>query len=416
MTDAAQSTKPWAVLSYMVADDKSGGSPLDKAAKIEVTALCAAADFDRINIAAQIDFKHTRGVHRSVLTEKPRDFEEVRPEDHPLWRGIVGGLKQSKLRVLLEKNDLNAARADVLLDFLRFGQSSCPADRYVIVFYGHAYGPMGLFFDAEAKQRDANTLRLNDLASSMEGVDRKATLVVFRDCFMNTLETAFQLRHAAEFMLASQSVAPVAGVWPWSGVLTALMESASSGDVAKAVAKQLTNFLDVPENRKPFADVPYSLLDLGVADAIAEPLKALADALDAARGDAARSAACAKALEGARIGFPDDASNPGDPSMLDVPTLCDALRALAPDPVAAPAAALGDLVRDRLVRWHHTQKDRYRGVSLYYQPATPRDIKRSFILPGNPEDAARDAAHYAQLALCQATGWDRVALNPLPAG
>lgn len=405
--------KPWAVLSYMVADDKSGGSPLDNAAKIEMQAFCKAADFDRVSIAAQIDFKHTPGVFRGVLLEKPRDFEEVKPEAHPLWRTIVGGLKQSKLRVLLEKRDLNAARADVLLDFLRFGRQSCPADRYVVAFYGHAYGPMGLFYDAEAKQHDATTLRLNDLASSMEAADRKASLIVFRDCFMNTLETAYQLRGAAEFMLASQSVAPVAGVWPWGGVMSALMGSGSSEDVATSVAKQLTRFLDEPENRKPFADVPYSLLDLGVAEAVAAPLKALADALDAARSDPARSAACAKALEGARIGFPDDASNPGDPALVDVPTLCDGLAALAPDPVAAPAAALGAVVNDRLVRWHHAQKDNYRGVSLYYQPVTPRDVRRSFILSGNPDDAARDAAHYAQLALCQATGWDRIALKPL---
>jgi hypothetical protein len=38
--------KPWAVLAYTVADDKSGGSNLDAAAKIELKALCDAADFD----------------------------------------------------------------------------------------------------------------------------------------------------------------------------------------------------------------------------------------------------------------------------------------------------------------------------------------------------------------------------------
>jgi len=43
----------------------------------------------------------------------------------------------------------------------------------------------------------------------------------------------------------------------------------------------------------------------------------------------------------------------------------------------------------------------------------PRDIERSFILSGNADDAARDAAQYAQLALCEATGWHRIALKPL---
>jgi hypothetical protein len=43
----------------------------------------------------------------------------------------------------------------------------------------------------------------------------------------------------------------------------------------------------------------------------------------------------------------------------------------------------------------------------------PRDIERSFIMSGNAEDAAKDAEYYAKLALCEATGWHRIALNPL---
>jgi hypothetical protein len=405
--------KPWAVLAYTVADDKSDSTDLDAAAKIELKALCDAADFDRVNIAAQIDFKRARGVHRGVITEQPRAFEEISPEQHPLWRSIVGGLKQSKLRALLEKSDLNSARADVLQDFLRFGQGDCPADRYVVFFYGHAYGPMGLFYDAAARQRDANTLRLNDLAASIETVAGKAAVVVFRDCFMNTLETAYQLRNAAEFMVASQSVVPVAGVWPWLGFMTALMPGAASGDVGEALVVQLAHFLEEPAHRHPFAVVPYALIDLGAAEAIVEPLKALADALEAARDDPKRSAACASALERARVGYPDDVSNPGDPALLDVPTLCDNLAALEGDLAAAPARELGDAVRNRLVRWPPPREGAYQGISLYYQPVTPADIERSHILSGSADDAARDAAHYAQLALCDATGWHRIALKPL---
>jgi hypothetical protein len=405
--------KPWAVLAYTVADDKSGGSDLDAAAKRELKAICEAADFGQVNVAAQVDFKRTRGVWRGLLTEKPHSAHDPDADDHPLWRSIIGGMKRAKLRGLQEKTELNAARADVLSDFLRFGQKGCPADRYIVTFYGHAYGPMGLFFDAEAHQRAASTLRLNDLASSIEGIKGKAAVVIFRDCFMNTLETAYQLRRAAEFMLASQSVVPVAGVWPWLQFMTALMPSAVSGDVGRALAVQLAHFLDEPSNRGPFEDVPYSLIDLDETETIVKPLKALVNALDASRTDAKRAAACAKALESARIGYPDDPSNPGDPALLDVPTLCDKLRAIDADAVAGPARALGVAVRERLVRWHHAQKKSYQGISLYYQPVKPHDIERSFIMSGNAEDAAKDAEYYAKLALCEATGWHRIALNPL---
>ena len=447
MSSASSIPKPWAVLAYTVADDRSGGSDLDAAAKRELKAICEAADFGQVNVAAQVDFKRTRGVWRGLLTEKPEirkvrvakpdahtttahatsahakaakakaaaaadDDDDDGNDDHPLWRSIVGSIKRSILGGLQEVAEMNAARADVLQDFLRFGQKGCPADRYIVTFYGHAYGPMGLFFDADARQRSATTLRLNDLASSIEGIEGKAAVVIFRDCFMNTLETAYQLRRASEFMLASQSVVPVAGVWPWLQFMTTLMPSAVSGDVGRALAVQLAHFLDEPSNRGPFDDVPYSLIDLEEAETIVKPLKALTDALDGARGDAKRSAACAKALESSRIGYPDDPSNPGDPALLDVPTLCDKLQALGTDPVAGPARELGTAVRERLVRWHHSQKKSYQGISLYYQPVKPHDVERSFIMSGNAEDAAKDAEYYAKLALCEATGWHRIALNP----
>jgi hypothetical protein len=83
--------------------------------------------------------------------------------------------------------------------------------------------------------------------------------------------------------------------------------------------------------------------------------------------------------------------------------------------IEAPARVLRDLVRDRLVRWHHSQKSAHRGISLYYRPATARAREQSFIEAATDEAAAADAAYYGQLALSEATGWDRIALDPLVA-
>ncbi len=407
--------KPWAVLAYTVADDKSSGDSLDAAAKEELRSLCNAADFGQISVAAQVDFKHARGVFRGVLTEAPpktRGFESIPADSHPLWRGIKAKLDRSKLRVLKDVADLNASRANVLESFLRFGRRECPADRYVVFFYGHGYGPQGLFFDAESDDASIkSTMPLASLSEALQTVGERAAVIVFRACQANTLETAYQLRDAGEYMLASQSIVPIAGIWPWGSFLSSLMPSATSDDVARGIARQLALFLDTAENRGPFADVPYSIVDLGAASAIAAPLKAIADALDAARGDAGRAAACAAALEAARIGFPDDHAAPGDPALLDVPTLCDNLAKLDRDPVAGPARALGDIVEHRLVTWHHAQKGRHRGTGLFYRPVKAGHTSRSHLYEKGT--AAGDAERYKQLALSQATGWDRIALNPL---
>jgi cysteine peptidase C11 family protein len=415
MSDETVETKPWALLAYTVADDHSDGDPIDAPVKEELKAICDAADFGQVSIATQVDFKNISGIFRSSVIAPPeeRGFEDVAAEDYPLWRQILDQLEGSALRVQMDKTDLNSARGDVFRDFLRFGVQECPAERYVVFVYGHSSGPMGLFYDRDSQKHVPNTMRLNDLADSVRALDGRAAVVVFRDCFMNTLETAYQLRGAAEFMIASQSEVPIAGIWPWTALMTTLMPGAGSDHVARALAMQLGSFLDAKANRDPFADAPISLIDLSAADATAGPLKALADALEEARRDPERNAACARALDGARVGYENDPSRPGDPALLDVPTMCKNLEQLGSDPVAGPAAALGDVVRSRLVRWHHAQKDRYYGTSIYYKPVKAKDIEMSVMQAGDEEEAEKDAAYYRQLALSVATGWDRVALNPL---
>jgi len=416
--EPAPSRKPWAVLAYTVADDRGGASALDTAAKEELRALCDAADFTHVSVAAQVDFKRPKGVFRGSLTALPppptQGFAPVRDENHPLWRKILGDVDdgRSVLKVEAESRDLSAARADVLQTFLSFGHESCPAERYVIYFYGHAYGPMGLFCDRETGQRETDTLRLNDLAGTIRAAGR-AAIVVFRDCFMNTLEAAYQLRDAASFMVATQALAPIAGVWPWAKFMGVLDRDKQSSEVARAVGAELAAFLEVSEHRSPFSDVPYSVLDLHQAGALVEPLKALVGAIEVARRDPIQSAACASAIESARTGSPTTPSRPGDPALVDVPTMCESLGALGEGEVAAAARALGEVVSGRLVSWHHSRRARFKGASLFYKPVTARDLRRSYLQAEDEKIAAADAEYYKSLALCRATGWHRVALNPL---
>ena len=419
MTNTRNTRKPWSLLAYTVADDKSGHE-LDTWAPTELKALCDAADFNTVNIAAQVDFYRPKGVYRGALTAEPprsRGFEDFTAETHPLWKQILGEVDtdRSRLRVQRDAADLNSARGSVLRQFLRFGQRECPAERYVVFFYGHAAGPFGLFCDRTTGERKLDTLRLNDLADSLEANDVRAGVVVFRDCFMNTLETACQLRNSAEFMIASQALAPVGGVWPWSHFMATLAPSADTSDVALGIVKQLAHFLDQDkEHRDGLAAVPYSLLDLSAAEECLAPLASLVEALDAARADPARARACGAALEAARVGSTKNMKVPGDPALLDVPTLCERLGGLAGDPVAAPAIALGQVVGARLVRWHHSQTSFQRGTSLFYQPVRSGDKRRSYLQAEDPTVADEDAAYYRQLALSKATAWDRIALNPFP--
>jgi hypothetical protein len=410
---ASPEPKAWTLLAYTVADDKGGLSPLDEPARNEVKAICAAADLGRMHVALQVDFRRTAGVFRATLRPRiSRDFRDANPEKYDLWRDVVKGTTQSDLELQKERKDLNAASGGVLQQFLQYGRERCPARRYVIFFYGHAFGPMGLFYDRAPGESAPSTLRLNTLASALSSEDGPAEVILFRDCFMDTLETACQLHGVARYIIATQAEAPIAGQWPWVSIMSALMESASSSDVAGALALQLAGHFDQKENRGPLADVPYSLIDIEAAQVVLEPMKSLTVALDASRSDPARRKECAQALERARLGRPDTPARPGDPALLDVPTMCDNLQKVSSDSIVNAARAVGD-VTNRTIRLHHSQKGRFRGLSIYYKPVEKHDLERSFIQASTERDKLLDNQYYESLAMNQATGWHRVALDPL---
>jgi hypothetical protein len=82
VSDTDPIRKPWTLLAYTVADDRSESGSLDASVKNELKEICDAADFGELSIAAQVDFKHTRGVFRASLTTEPpkgRGFEDVDP-------------------------------------------------------------------------------------------------------------------------------------------------------------------------------------------------------------------------------------------------------------------------------------------------------------------------------------------------
>lgn len=419
MTAPANAKKAWAVLAYTIAEDTATSSRLDTSARGELKAICDAADFRHVSVAAQVDFKRRRGIYRSAITEltpAERGFKDIDPEQHELWQKILAGVDDANTVVRLQREaaDLNAADADVLETFLRFGQTECPAERYVVSFFGHAAGPLGVFSDRSPGDAAHDTLRLPGLVNAFRGSSSRAAVVVFRDCFMNCLEAIHQLRGSADYIVATQALAPAVGTWPWKAFMASLTPEASPYEAGLGLAKALAAYLDDAEHRSGFDAVPYSLIDTSAAQDVAARLAALTEALQAARRDPARARACGRALEAARVGSPEDAKVPGDPALLDVPTMCARLSALRGDPVAAAAVALGRVVGAKLVRWHHSQTRHHQGTSLFYKPVRAGDVRRSYLQAEDETVANDDAAHYRMLALSKATGWHRIALDPLP--
>lgn len=425
----------WSVLAYTIGDDKGGFHAIDQSTENDVAAICRAADLGRMRVALQLDLKRHPGVYRATLTPRPRPsglegrkrrattrkarqrraFHDVDPRKRNLWRDIAHKLEQSDVRLQEDRTHLDAASGGVLRRFLDFGRRACPAERFILHFSGHSFGPMGMFYDSRTGASSPHVLRLTHLARALASKDGPIEVVLFRDCFMDTLEAAFELHGAVRFMIATQAQAPILGVWPWLNLLSALTPSVDSADAARSLALQMEDFFSHKSGLGALHVVPCALIDIASAQQVTRPLERLVGALSRARLDTARRRACGRALERARLGQNLGYSRPGDPALLDVPTMCRNLQELRDDPVAPLAKAFGDVIQSRVITSFHVSRGPFRGLALYYRPTTRQDLKKSFIQAGDERDRLSDERYYRTLALSRLTGWDQIALNPLGA-
>ena len=267
----AKKLNAWSLLDYSIADDKGGFHAIDQSADNDLTAICAAADLGRLDVAFQGDFKRHPGVYRATLktrtaraAPKPRKsraarkvgtrrgFREIDPRRRYLWRRIVRKLQRSDVRLLEDRTHLDAASGGVLGRFLVFGRRECPARRFILHFQGHSFGPMGLFYDSRTGDPNPHVLRLTDLARALRSNGGPVEVVLFRDCFMDNLEAAYELHGAARYMIASQTQSPIHGVWPWLNMLSVLTPSVDSSDVARSLVLQLENYYNSKSGRGGF--------------------------------------------------------------------------------------------------------------------------------------------------------------------
>jgi len=320
--------KPWAVLVYIVADHDAPGTPFKGSANRELRALLRAAGTAKMDVAVQIDYnRQARPVRIAINPTKGsikvrRRFRRIDPSKFEVTRQFLGRRRLVKVRVS-RGDEVDAASPDVLCQFLRWGRKQLKAERYAIFFFGHAAGPAGLFFDNLPGSSLPHAMSLSELARAVES----AEVVVFRDCWMSTLEIAYQLHGVAKFAIATQAQATLRGRWPYADLFAILQATADGNEaaVARALTMRIGSHYDVKGNRFRFATVPFTMLDLRQVRRLTTPLRDLARALEASRSSPAAFPSVRLALEQARSGHVESSVRPGDNALLDVHALCNNL-------------------------------------------------------------------------------------------
>src|SRR5262249_49803346 len=103
-------------------------------------------------------------------------------------------------------------------------------------------------------------------------VDKKVEIVLFQDCWMSTLETAFEIERSTAGMIASQSLLPIGQqyanfVWPYDDLLQLLPPLAAGGTLTDAFARAMANrlvqfYVDHFDQVQYLTTIPITLLDL----------------------------------------------------------------------------------------------------------------------------------------------------------
>ena len=366
--------RPWTVLVYIVADDERPLPPssptLNEIATAQLAALAAYAHDKEMLTLCQVDFTELPA-KRYVFGDSPDDADVGRP---------IG--------------EVDSATRRTLSDFFKWAAGQVENrgienTRYAVIFWGHSAGPSGLFRDPSPVTANP-TLKLPDLAGALGSLGKPyVELVIFQDCWMSTLEVAYELKEVVRFMIASQRlVRPMRVVWPFGDLFDALRGDDSPNlHMLDAMVKRLTREYE----KQGHADIPFSALTLDAAPSIAIPLRRLADALEELTGDELR--------ESRRI---MTTSLGGDEALLDIRRMCKRLRTAGI--VKQDALDVERVVNTLVVSNTASVASGLTGVSVFRRPADNKVEDSVF--------AESVSLHsYNELALSEDTLWSKIAFE-----
>jgi hypothetical protein len=344
--------KTWCVILYLVSRDSNATSndldeKLDQVEGEIASVPCASfSTFVQSVLSGQgstpggVNWEDVHLVYRALWNTS------IRPTGKPKARARVVSWRPKA--PIMDNKSFATTSSDDRDGFFRWAYKNCPAEHYAVFYWGHSLGPGGLFkksesirfphlpgtggWTAPASLIDvAETLRLLLNLRQQQGTPvttvpsariagpgvagppvkpaggtrpapsvpaagpLKAEVVLFQDCWMSTLETAFELQDLVRYAVASQSIVPIGygyvkgklsgptgPVWPYTNLIAALL--AQPNQFVDQLMAELQTFYDQKANRLPFPVVPFTLLDLGrtteIATLVKPPIQSLVRALN----------------------------------------------------------------------------------------------------------------------------------------
>ncbi len=262
--------KKWTILVYLAGDNN-----LDEAGAQDIAEMAKVGSNNDVNIVVQFDRAGTAGTQRLYITKG-------------------GGYPKDSVENL---GETNTGDPKILVDFLKWGITTYPAQHYMAVLWNHGSGwnedevydkavklspekekisksakmafrtkkirtamfsttieevlkqtaeIRGILYDDESKDFLDNAELKNVLTEVAKSLPNKRFDVIgFDACLMNTLEVAFQVKDTANILVGSEETEPNAG-WAYDKMLGALCANPSMNpvDLGKVIVDSYTKSYD----------------------------------------------------------------------------------------------------------------------------------------------------------------------------
>lgn len=255
---AAHAAK-WTVLVYM-----AGDNDLESAAITDFHEMARVGSSDDLKLVVQFDRIRSREFWND---SSAGDWETTK-------RFLVErGMQPTPAMALADMGELNMGDPAVLADFIEWGITNYPAERYALVIWDHG----AAWFGVASDDTDEDMLTLPDISAALENARARTgfgrlDLIGFDACLMAQLDVFHAVAPYADVVVASADLEPNQG-WDWEAWIQRLADDPDQDAHAVARAIVETYMVYYPPSRTD--DLTLSAFDLTRIDEINEPFERL---------------------------------------------------------------------------------------------------------------------------------------------
>ncbi|MDO5323633.1 MAG: clostripain-related cysteine peptidase [Clostridia bacterium] len=261
-------------------------------------------------------------------------------DGHPDDKNCLYRISGEDCQMLETLGKRSMGAPDSLSAFLEYGRKNYPADRYILVLWGHGDGSTGgVCFD---ELFDDDSLMLDEIAAALEDASQTGQNIealIFDACSMNCADLLFSLGGCVDYIVASQESTLGSGgrydLW-----LSALAQSPEM-DALEICTRFAGDYVSTGSHGLFSQATTASVLDCGASGALREAVEALYGALNL-RFDDSADEICAAVSQLPSFGELDGSPPSG---LMDALQLCDALEAFAPEECTRLRSAVNQAVR-----------------------------------------------------------------------